>query len=135
MSESDGIQEELSDNKPNEIDPRSVFVGSVDYGSKPDELKEVFAACGEVTRVTILSDPRTGRPRGYAYVEFKSQEGTQAALKLNGTLFRDRELRVVPKRANVPGLGRNRGRFKRGRGRIPMNPHPKTKIPVAETVE
>jgi polyadenylate-binding protein 2 len=96
------------------VDVRSVYVSNVDFAAQPEELQDYFQACGTVDRVTILCDHATGRPRGFAYVEFKEAEGATNARLLDGTEFKARPIRVVPKRATVPGM-RSRGRA-RGRG-------------------
>lgn len=41
---------------------RSIYVGSVDYSVTEDELKEFFAACGTVLRVTIAKNHVTNHP-------------------------------------------------------------------------
>ncbi|RJE19790.1 polyadenylate-binding protein 2 [Aspergillus sclerotialis] len=101
-----------------EIDARSVFVGNVDYGASPEEIQAHFQSCGSINRVTILLDKFTGQPKGYAYVEFAEPSLVPQALVLNESVFRGRNLKVVPKRTNLPGMtrGRGRGGF-RGRGR------------------
>ncbi|ORX51899.1 RNA-binding domain-containing protein [Hesseltinella vesiculosa] len=86
-----------------EVDTRSVYVGQVDYGTTTDELQAYFRPCGAINRVTILSDKRTGRPKGYAFIEFKDPESVSQALTLNQTSFRGRHIKVTPKRTNVPG--------------------------------
>lgn len=48
-----------------EIDARSVFVGNVDFNATPEDLQNHFQACGAISRITILSDKWTGRPKGY----------------------------------------------------------------------
>jgi polyadenylate-binding protein 2 len=54
----------------------------------------------------------------YAYVEFAEPSLVAQALVLNESVFRGRNLKVVPKRTNLPGMHRGRGRgFGRGRGR------------------
>ena len=52
-------------------DACSIYVGQVDYGTTPEELLGHFEACGTVERVTIVCDKYTGRPKGYAYLEFQ----------------------------------------------------------------
>lgn len=102
-----------------DIDARSVFVGNVDYGASPEEIQAHFQSCGSINRVTILLDKFTGHPKGYAYVEFTEPSLVAQALVLNESVFRGRNLKVVPKRTNVPGMaprGRGRGGF-RGGGR------------------
>ncbi|KAL8857369.1 MAG: hypothetical protein Q9178_006135 [Gyalolechia marmorata] len=96
-----------------DIDARSIFVGNVDYGASPEEIQAHFQTCGSINRVTILLDKFTGHPKGYAYVEFTEPNLVAQALVLNESMFRGRNLKVVPKRTNVPGMTRG-GRGGRG---------------------
>lgn len=99
-----------------ESDARSVYVGNVDYGCTPEELQLHFQECGTVNRVTILAD-KFGNPKGYAYIEFLEVDAVQNAVMLDNSELRGRQIKVVPKRTNVPGL-KHRGRG-RGRGYYP----------------
>jgi polyadenylate-binding protein 2 len=54
--------------KPEDIDARSVFVGNVDYAATPEDVQAHFAACGTILRVTILCDKITGHPKGYFHL-------------------------------------------------------------------
>ncbi|KAJ5951346.1 uncharacterized protein N7479_009759 [Penicillium vulpinum] len=109
--------ESLQENKE-DIDARSIFVGNVDYGASPEEIQAHFQSCGSINRVTILLDKFSGQPKGYAYVEFAEPSLVAQALVLNESVFRGRNLKVVPKRTNLPGMHRGRGGFRgRGRGR------------------
>ncbi|KAL8933575.1 MAG: hypothetical protein Q9211_005707 [Gyalolechia sp. 1 TL-2023] len=103
-----------------DIDARSIFVGNVDYGASPEEIQAHFQSCGSINRVTILLDKFTGHPKGYAYVEFTEPNLVAQALVLNESMFRGRNLKVVPKRTNVPGMTRGgrggRGAPRGGRG-------------------
>lgn len=110
-----------------DADARSIYVGNVDYGATPEELQSHFSECGTINRVTILVDKYTQHPKGYAYVEFMDKESVDNALALDESVLRGRQLKVTPKRTNVPGMsyrGRGRGRYRgggyrpyRGRGR------------------
>ncbi|KAF2184269.1 RNA-binding domain-containing protein [Zopfia rhizophila CBS 207.26] len=107
---------ELRENKE-DVDARSIFVGNVDYGASPEEIQAHFQSCGSINRVTILLDKFTGHPKGYAYVEFTEPSLVSQALVLNESVFRGRNLKVVPKRTNLPGMTRGaRGGGPRGRG-------------------
>ncbi|KAF2399123.1 RNA-binding domain-containing protein [Trichodelitschia bisporula] len=117
------------------IDARSIFVGNVDYGASPEEIQDHFKSCGSINRVTILLDKFTGHPKGYAYVEFSEPRLVTQALVLNDSVFRGRNLKVIPKRTNLPGMTRGRGRGGgppagrggfggRGRGYGAPYPHP-----------
>jgi len=92
-----------------EVDKRSVYVGNVEYETKPDELKEFFTPCGAVNRVTIMVNKRTGRAMGYAYVEFHDEEGAKNAVLLDEQEFKGRLLKVNSKRTNIKGFS-SRGR-------------------------
>jgi len=56
----------------------------------------------------------------YAYVEFTEPSLVAQALVLNESVFKGRNIKVVPKRTNVPGMSRGgrggRGGFRGGRG-------------------
>lgn len=86
-----------------EIDARSIYVGNVDYSTTPQELQLLFGSCGAVNRITIPCDRYTGSPKGFAYIEFVHADSVAKAVALNLT-FKNRELKIVAKRSNVPGL-------------------------------
>jgi len=104
----------------------SIYVGQVDYNATPEELLAHFGACGTVERVTIVCDKMTGRPKGFAYIEFETEDAVENAVKLDGSTFKDRVIKVTHKRVNDPnfyyaqdpggGRGRGRGGFRGGRG-------------------
>lgn len=117
----EGAEEPADNNPTEEIDARSVYVGSVDYGSTPEEVQEHFKSCGEINRITILVDKWTGSPKGFAYIEFGDLQGVQNSLLLDGSLFRGRQLKVAKKRTNLPGFMKGKGKgggkgFKGGKG-------------------
>merc|ERR550534_482233 len=64
-----------------------------------------------------------GSPKGFAYVEFSDKDSVSTAMALDDSLFRGRQIKVMPKRTNKPGISttnrppRGRGGRSRGRGR------------------
>ncbi|RYC56731.1 hypothetical protein CHU98_g9479 [Xylaria longipes] len=108
--------QEASDDR-NDIDSRSIFVGNVDYSVSPEEIQAHFQSCGSINRVTILLDKFTGQPKGYAYVEFTEPSLVAQALVLNDSVLKGRNIKVTPKRTNIPGMSRGRGRGRGGFGR------------------
>ncbi|CAN7083057.1 unnamed protein product, partial [Brassica oleracea var. botrytis] len=104
-----------------------VFVKGFDSSLPPNDIKsalrEHFASCGEITRVSVPIDRETGGSRGIAYVEFK--EGTEKAFELNGSDIGGWNIVVDQPRQkenNNSGGGFNGGRSGgrdnfRGRGR------------------
>ncbi|NP_001082057.1 polyadenylate-binding protein 2-A [Xenopus laevis] len=100
-----------------EADARSIYVGNVDYGATAEELEAHFHGCGSVNRVTILCDKFTGHPKGFAYIEFCDKESVRTSLALDESLFRGRQIKVVPKRTNRPGISTTDRGFPRARYR------------------
>ncbi|OCU01242.1 hypothetical protein XELAEV_18007032mg [Xenopus laevis] len=100
-----------------EADARSIYVGNVDYGATAEELEAHFHGCGSVNRVTILCDKFTGHPKGFAYIEFSDKESVRTSLALDESLFRGRQIKVVPKRTNRPGISTTDRGFPRARYR------------------
>ncbi|TDZ35873.1 Polyadenylate-binding protein 2 [Colletotrichum spinosum] len=112
----DNESRELADNKE-DVDSRSIFVGNVDYSASPEDIQDHFKDCGSINRVTILLDKFTGQPKGFAYVEFTEPSIVAQALVLNESVLKGRNIKVTPKRTNIPGMSRGRGRGgSRGRG-------------------
>lgn len=107
-----------TDEEKRDGDARSIYIGNVDYGSTPLELQQHFSEAGAVNRVTIMMNKLTGQPKGFAYLEFADEDSVNKAVAtLDGSQFRERELKVSAKRTNIPGLSAvARGGF-RGRGR------------------
>mmetsp|Transcript_12019 Transcript_12019/g.16788 ORF Transcript_12019/g.16788 Transcript_12019/m.16788 type:complete len:223 (-) Transcript_12019:381-1049(-) len=106
-----------------DVDKRSIYVGNVEYETSPDELKEFFDVCGTVNRVTIMVNKKTGRPMGYAYVEFKEEASVTNAVLLDKEMFKGRNLKISAKRTNIRGFNyRGRPRFRRRRRRYGYRP-------------
>ena len=85
-------------------DGHSIYVGQVDYATTPEELVVHFESCGTIERVTIVCDKFTGKPKGFAYLEFADDAAVNNAVKLDGSTFKDRQLKVTPKRINDPNF-------------------------------
>lgn len=108
-----------------EADARSIYVGQVCYSCTAEEVELHFRGCGALNRVTILCDKFTGHPKGFCYIEFADKEAVETAMALDGSTLKNRQIKVMPKRTNKPGLldptargrGRGRGMYSRGRGR------------------
>ena len=87
-----------------------------------DELLEAFAAAGKVVDAKVPTDRETGRPRGFAFVEFEDEDGARRCIEqMNGQDLKGRPLRINaaedrPPRA--PGAGGG-GSFRPGPGAGP----------------
>jgi len=81
----------------------NIYVGNLSYQMTEDELREAFAAYGDVSEVKVLSDRETGRSRGFGFVEMPNQsEGEAAVAELNGKDVGGRALRVNEARPREP---------------------------------
>lgn len=72
-----------------------VFVGNLNFATTKDELATAFSEAGEVVDVHIPADRETGRPRGFAFVQFSTPEAAAEAIsKFDGRELAGRPLRV-----------------------------------------
>ncbi|MGA9042103.1 MAG: RNA-binding protein [Terriglobales bacterium] len=92
---------------------KNIFVGNLDFNTGEDELRQLFAAHGQVDRVSIMTDRDTGRSRGFGFVEMtNAEEGDKAIAALNGSQVGGRTLNVNEARPKVErggGGGRDSG--------------------------
>ena len=100
---------------------KNVFVGNMNFQTSEAELRALFEAFGQVTRVHIAMDRETGRARGFAFVEMPNdEEATRAMSGLDGKEVGGRALKVNearPKGASGGGPRGGGGGFDRDRGR------------------
>ncbi len=81
---------------------KNIYVGNLPYSASEDEIRELFAAHGEVVSVKLINDRETGRPRGFGFVEMEG-EGSDAAIEaLNGFEMGGRTLKVNEARERGP---------------------------------
>lgn len=72
-----------------------VFVGNLDFNTTRAEVQTLFSQVGEIKDVFLPTDRESGRPRGFAFVEFTSDEDAAKAIeKFNGYELSGRALRV-----------------------------------------
>ncbi len=91
-----------------------LYIGNMSFNTSEDSLRSAFSQFGNVTDVYIANDRETGRPRGFAFVTFSTEEERKAAIeKMNGADLDGRALTVNearPKDSSAPsGGGRNFG--------------------------
>jgi len=73
----------------------NLYVGNLPWSASEDELKNHFSEYGEVKDVRIITEGRSGRSKGFGFVEMASDDAGRAAIEaLNGKEFGGRELRV-----------------------------------------
>ena len=77
-----------------------LFVGNLSYSTTEAELRSYFGEVAPPSQVVLPVDRETGRPRGFAFVEFLDRaHAEQAIQKFNGQAFNGRPLAVSEARA------------------------------------
>jgi RNA recognition motif-containing protein len=72
-----------------------LFVGNLPYSVTEPELREYLSTAGQVSYLHLPKDRESGRPRGFAFVEFDTQtEADEAIRRLDGQLFKGRPLAI-----------------------------------------
>ena len=94
---------------------KKLYVGNLSYKMTEEGLKEIFAPIGEVLSAKIITDPSTGRSKGFGFVDMANDEdGDKAISSLNGTTVQERsitvsEARPQKERSRSGGGGGGRG--------------------------
>jgi RNA recognition motif-containing protein len=74
---------------------KNLYVGNLPHSTTESELREFFAAHGDVQKVSIVTDRDTGRSRGFAFVEMTDAGAADKAIAaLNGTQLGGRALTI-----------------------------------------
>ena len=77
-----------------------LFIGNLPYGATEADLRAHFAPVAEPSHVVMPVDRETGRPRGFAFVEFAEREKAEDVIKrFDAQPFQGRNLAVSEARA------------------------------------
>lgn len=77
-----------------------LFVGNLSYSTTEAELRTYFGTVAPPSQIVLPVDRETGRPRGFAFVEYLDRgQAEQAIQKFNGQMFSGRPLAVSEARA------------------------------------
>lgn len=92
---------------------KKLHVGNLNYATTEDELQGLFAEVGPVVSVAIITDRRTGRSRGYGFVEMEAEQAAQEAIeRLNNYELGQRNITVSearpPRERSSRGGGQRR---------------------------
>lgn len=81
-----------------------IFVGSIPFKFKDNDLKELFSPFGEVVSVKIVVDKITRQNKGFGFVEMKDRkEGLKAINQLNGSEHEGRTIVVSEAKKDKEG--------------------------------
>ena len=80
--------------------PVRLFIGNLPYSASEADLRAHFAVIAEPSHVVMPVDRETGRPRGFAFVEFADRTVADEVIqKFNAQPFQGRNLAVSEARA------------------------------------
>ena len=74
---------------------RRLYVGNLNYNTDEQTIRSAFEQFGVLKDVRMITDRETGRPKGFAFVEFTSEAEANAAIEqMNGAMLDGRSLKV-----------------------------------------
>lgn len=84
-----------SDSESDEVtDVTTLYVGNLPYRANEAAVKEHFSTVAYVSSVRLMRDRRTGKRKGYGFVEVANSDAKKAVKQLNDSEFQERTLKV-----------------------------------------
>jgi RNA recognition motif-containing protein len=84
-----------------------LFIGNLPYSANEADLREHLSSVGEPAQVVLPTDRETGRPRGFAFVDYADRQIAEEAIRrFNQQPFKGRPLAVSearPREDRPPG--------------------------------
>jgi len=98
-----GQRRPLSHGRKDDTIAAKVFVGNLSFDTLAPDLEALFSSVGDIVEVFLPADRNTGRPRGFAFVEFADEEAAAKAIEeFDGHELGGRNLRVNAAEARTP---------------------------------
>lgn len=72
----------------------TLYVGNLPYRADEEAVQEHFEQQGSVVSVRLMKDRRTGKRKGYGFVEMNAKGAAKAIKNLNDSTFQERTLKV-----------------------------------------
>ena len=74
---------------------KKIFVGNLSFQITDFDLEDLFKEYGEVASAKVIVDRRTGRSRGFGFVEMSAEDSANKAIEaLNGMEVKGRPINV-----------------------------------------
>lgn len=83
-----------SGQNPDGSEQMTLYVGNLPFKTSEENVEDTFAQYGEVFAVRLVKDRRTGKRKGYGFVEMEPVGAELALSKLNDSDFEGRTLKV-----------------------------------------
>ena len=87
-----------------------LYVGNFPYSVTETELRSLFSSYGQINELAMIMDRETGRPKGFAFITFATQQAAEKALEMNGRDVGGRPLKVNVAMEREGGRGGGGGR-------------------------
>jgi|GEM_PF-592992 len=75
-------------------DTTTLYIGNLAYKVNETTVRQHFAKLGEVRSVRLMHDKRTGKKKGFGFVEVSSEDADAMINTYNDTEFHERTLKV-----------------------------------------
>lgn len=75
-------------------DTTTLYIGNLAYKVNETTVRQHFAKLGEVRSVRLMHDKRTGKKKGFGFVEVSSEDADAMIDTYNDTEFHERTLKV-----------------------------------------
>lgn len=98
-------------NQPINIKTKKLFVTGLSFYTSEKTLRAAFEGFGELVEVKVIMDKISKRSKGFAFIEYTTEEAASAALKeMNGKIINGWMIVVDVAKTNPPKYNRGRPR-------------------------
>jgi len=73
---------------------KKVFIGNLPFQTTESDLTNTFAQYGPVESVQIVTDPETGRSKGFGFIVMDERAADEAIAEISGSVVNGRILTV-----------------------------------------
>ena len=88
-------QQQQQQQSSNNQQKHDVFVGNLAFSTTEEQLYTAFSEIGRIIKVRMVSDLETGKPRGFAFIEFEDPQAALSAIRnMNEYEINGRRIRV-----------------------------------------
>ncbi|XP_072990467.1 organelle RRM domain-containing protein 1, chloroplastic [Typha latifolia] len=107
----DDLMKSAELNQLSDVKTKRLFVTGLSFYTSEKTLRAAFEGFGELVEVKIIMDKISKRSKGYAFIEYTTEEAASAALKeMNGKIINGWMIVVDVARTNPPRNSRGRPR-------------------------
>lgn len=94
----------------------NLYISNLSYNISDEDLRQLFADYGEITSAKVIMDRKTGRSRGFGFVELSDDELAKKAIEeLNQASYDGKVINITEARPRED-RGDRGGRFNNNRG-------------------